>query len=60
VEEEKRATPVDEKGWSLSTHFFNTAIITFSSLCFIMSAVMWLSCPDPGAMAEAIDSLFLK
>ena len=59
MEEEEQTTPV-EKGWSLSAHFVNTAIITFSSLCFLMSGTIWLSCPDPGAMAEAIYSLFTK
>lgn len=58
MEEEERTAPAKGKGWSLSTHFINTAVITFSSLCFLMSAAMWFSCPDPGAMANTILSLF--
>lgn len=58
MEEEERTIPVSKKGWSLSTHFINTAVITFSSLCFVMTGVMWFSCPDQGAMALAILSLF--
>ena len=56
MEEDKRITPSSKEGWSLSTHFVHTAVAAFSALCFVLSAVMWLNCPDPEAMAQVISS----
>lgn len=58
MKKDKRTTPVSKKGWSLPTHFINTLVAAFSGICFLLSAAMWFSCPDPAAMAQAISSLF--
>jgi hypothetical protein len=58
VKKDKPTISVDRKGWSLVRHFFNTLTIAFSSICLLLSALMWLSVPDPGKMAHIILSLF--
>lgn len=54
----KRTIPVGKRGWSLPTHFINTAVAAFSMSCLILTGVMWLTAPDPHAMAMIIASLF--
>jgi hypothetical protein len=54
VKRKERATSVSKKGWSLSTHFFNTAI----AVLWVGTAAFWLTSPDQGAMLEIILSLF--
>lgn len=54
MKRKERTTPSEKKGWSLSTHFFNTVIVTL----WVGTAAFWLTSPDQGAMLEIILSIF--